>query len=125
METTKRLYRSETDKMIGGVCGGIAEYLVLDPSIVRILFVLLCFGGGSGLLLYVVLWFILPTKSSLGIIGEQTMKENAQDMENVARKVVKTVEEKIDSSKEKSNAKPAAKKTTRKTSTSKKKTSKK
>lgn len=116
METVKRLYRSETDKMLGGVCGGIAEYLMIDSSIVRILFVLFSLMGGSGVLLYFVLWLIIPTKSSSGVVSDATMKQNTKDMENVARKVVDTVEEKVNASR-KSAVKP--KKTTTRAKTKK------
>ena len=58
---TKRLYRSVKNKVICGVCGGIAEYFGVDPTIVRLAFVLLCFGWGSGLLAYIVAAPILPS----------------------------------------------------------------
>lgn len=58
----KKLYRSNTDKMIGGVSGGIAEYFEIDPTIVRILFVLAVFFGGGGLIAYIILWIIVPEK---------------------------------------------------------------
>ena len=56
----KRLYRSETNQMLCGVCAGIAEYFGVDPTIVRLAFVLLCFGWGSGLLAYIVAALIMP-----------------------------------------------------------------
>jgi len=59
----RRLYRAENDKILGGVASGLANYLNIDPAIVRILFVLMCFGGGAGVLLYIILWVVLPTKS--------------------------------------------------------------
>lgn len=55
----KKLSRSN-NKMIGGVCAGIAEYLGLDPTIVRIVWVLLLFFAGFGILLYLILWIIMP-----------------------------------------------------------------
>lgn len=58
----QRLYRDQNDKVLGGVCGGIANYLRVDSSIIRILFVLLGFGGGTGILIYFLLWIILPSK---------------------------------------------------------------
>ena len=58
----KRLYRSRTDKVIGGVSGGLAEYMNIDPVIVRILFVLLVLFGGSGVLVYIILWIVIPEK---------------------------------------------------------------
>ncbi len=57
---SKKLYRSRDEKMIAGVCGGIAEYLSVDPTVVRILFVLLLFLGGNGLFLYLILMFLIP-----------------------------------------------------------------
>ncbi|HEV9038649.1 MAG TPA: PspC domain-containing protein [Puia sp.] len=59
----RRLYRADNDKILGGVCAGLANYLRLDPAIVRIIFVLMLFGGGFGFLLYMVLWVVLPTRS--------------------------------------------------------------
>jgi phage shock protein PspC (stress-responsive transcriptional regulator) len=56
----KRLYRSHTEKMIGGVCGGLAEYFDIDPVFIRILFVVAVFAGGSGFLAYVLCWIIVP-----------------------------------------------------------------
>lgn len=56
----KRLYRSFTNRMIGGVCGGIAEYFGIDPTIVRILFVVALFAGGSGFLAYIIAWIVIP-----------------------------------------------------------------
>lgn len=58
----KKLYRSNRDKMIGGVAGGIAEYFEIDPTIVRILFVLAVFFGGGGIIAYIILWIIVPEK---------------------------------------------------------------
>ncbi len=56
----KKYYRSDNDKMIGGVCGGLAEYLDWDPTLICLGFVLLFFLGGHGLLLYIILWIIAP-----------------------------------------------------------------
>ena len=55
----KKLTRSN-NKMIGGVCAGIADYLGLDPTIVRIVWVLMLFFAGFGILLYLILWIIMP-----------------------------------------------------------------
>jgi len=58
----KRLYRDKSNEMIAGVCSGIAEYLDVDATIIRLLFVLFAFMGGGGLWIYLVLWFIMPEK---------------------------------------------------------------
>jgi len=56
----KRLMRSSTDKKIGGVCAGLADYFDLDPTLVRVLWLLAIFCAGTGLLAYVILWIVLP-----------------------------------------------------------------
>lgn len=56
----KTLQRSRTEKMIGGVCGGIAEYLEVDPTIVRLVWVAITLLAGAGVLLYLILWVIMP-----------------------------------------------------------------
>ena len=58
----KRFYLSKKDKKIGGVCGGIAEYFEIDPLLVRIGFLFLVFGMGTGLLLYILLWLLAPKR---------------------------------------------------------------
>lgn len=60
MEQTKRLYRSKRDTKIAGVCAGLADYLGIDPTLVRVLFVILSLAGGPGVLLYVILWMVVP-----------------------------------------------------------------
>ena len=56
---TRRLVRSE-DRWIGGVAGGLADYFGLDPTLVRVLFIASCLLPGPQLLLYVILWFVMP-----------------------------------------------------------------
>jgi phage shock protein C len=56
----ERLYRSRGDRMLFGVAGGMARYLDLDPSLVRIAWVLLVFAGGAGLLLYIIAAIVIP-----------------------------------------------------------------
>ena len=56
-----RLMRSETDRMIAGVCGGLAAYLGVDPVLVRLAFVILLLASGIGLAIYVILWVVIPT----------------------------------------------------------------
>jgi phage shock protein C len=59
----KRLLRSKTNRMIGGVCGGIGEYLGIDPTIVRLLWILFTFFSfGAGVLAYIIAWIIIPEK---------------------------------------------------------------
>ena len=64
MDEPKKLYRIPSKGMIGGVCAGIAEYINADPTIIRLIFVLLTLAGLSGLLIYFVMWLIVPVKPS-------------------------------------------------------------
>ena len=61
----KKFYLSTTDKKIGGVCGGIAEYFGIDSLLVRVAFLFLIFGVGSGLLFYILLWILAPKNTTL------------------------------------------------------------
>jgi phage shock protein C len=56
----KRLMRSSTDKKLGGVCAGLANYFDLDPTIVRVVWLLAVFLAGTGILAYLILWIVLP-----------------------------------------------------------------
>jgi phage shock protein C len=65
MTLEKRLVRSRTNKMIGGVCGGLGEYFDFDPTLIRLLFAaLIVFGAGSPILLYLLMWIIIPGADS-------------------------------------------------------------
>lgn len=70
----KKLYRSTKNKILGGVCGGLGEYFDIDPSLVRLLWLVVVFMGGSGVLIYIILWIILPE-------GENSSKEVKNDKE--------------------------------------------
>lgn len=59
-EEVKRLYRSREDRMFGGVCGGLGEYLAVDSTLIRILFIVLALAGGPGLLAYIIMLFVVP-----------------------------------------------------------------
>jgi len=61
----KRLYRSSKNKVICGVCGGIGEYFDIDPTIVRLLWILFALGLGSGILAYIIAIIIMPRADSL------------------------------------------------------------
>lgn len=56
----KRLYKARGHRIISGVCGGVAEYFGIDPTIVRLICLLLCFGWGSGILAYIIASCIMP-----------------------------------------------------------------
>lgn len=56
----KRLYRSNNNKILLGICGGIGEYLNVDPVVIRLLWVIFCCMGGSGVLAYIIAAIIIP-----------------------------------------------------------------
>lgn len=56
----KRLYRSRDEKIIGGVCGGLGEYLNVDPTLIRLALVFITLFGGAGIIAYLVLWVVVP-----------------------------------------------------------------
>ena len=58
----KKLYRSTVDKMLGGVAGGLAEYFDIDSTLVRVLFIVVVFLGGGGIIAYIILWIVVPQK---------------------------------------------------------------
>lgn len=89
--TAKKLYRSTTDVMVAGICGGIAEYFNIDSSLVRIIFVILLLNFGTGFLAYLVLWFIIPKKENKGI----NVDEVTDEIKTKAKKVTKEIKKKL------------------------------
>ena len=65
----KRLQRSRTEKMIGGVCGGVAVYFNIDPTLVRILWVAMTLIVGVGILLYLIMWVVMPLEPPAQPLG--------------------------------------------------------
>jgi phage shock protein C len=76
VESQKRLYRSTEDRMFAGVCGGIGEYLDVDSTLVRLVFVALALMGGPGLLIYIVLMLIVPERPA----AQRKAKREARDV---------------------------------------------
>ena len=75
-EEPRRLYRSENDKMIAGVCGGLAAYLKIDPSVMRIIYAVLVLASfGTALLVYIILWIALPPKSVVTNIKKRLFRD--------------------------------------------------
>lgn len=73
-----RLTRSADDRVIAGVCGGIATYLDVDPVLVRALFAILTLASGMGLIIYLILWFIMPLDEGTG--GTAVLRHNLDDL---------------------------------------------
>jgi phage shock protein C len=59
---TKKLYRIPSDGMLGGVCAGLGDYLNIDVTIVRLIFILLFLTGSAGFWIYLIMWIIVPVK---------------------------------------------------------------
>lgn len=87
----KKLYRNNEDSIIAGVCGGLADYFEIDVTLVRVIFVLLLIGGGSGFLIYLVLWLITPVKGE----EEIDFKEEAGELLEKTAKKTKTMAKEI------------------------------
>lgn len=82
---TSALYRSQSNRVIAGVCGGLGEFFNIDPSIIRILFVLGTLFGGSGLLIYIVLWIVIPTHNQTSNNPKDHIKENVEEIRQTAQ----------------------------------------
>lgn len=85
---TKKIYRSDSEYMIAGVCGGLGEYFQVDTTLIRIIFVLLAFGGGAGIIIYLILAFIIPKKNGSNKVN---IEEN---IENVTEDIAKNISSK-------------------------------
>ena len=71
----KRLYRDEEDKILGGVASGLSHYLNIDPAVIRIIFAVLAIAGGSGFLIYIILWILLPSRSLVNNIRKRLYRD--------------------------------------------------
>ena len=119
----KRLYRNKSDVMIAGVCSGLGKYLDVDPTAIRLAFVLLLFVGFGGLWIYLVLWIIMPLEPE----QENDIKEVELEKENPAPKKVEAPKQptaKKQTAKKVPEKKPAAKQPAAKTTSKKKPTAK-
>ena len=87
-----RLARSQTDRMVGGVCGGLAAYLGIEAVWVRLFFVLITIvPNGFGLLLYLILWIIMPQAGQEELTPSQTAHANVEEMADKARELAQNV----------------------------------
>lgn len=85
------LHRSSTNKVIAGVAGGLGEYFDIDPTFIRIVFLLLTFFGGSGILIYIVLWIIMPLDTSSSKNPNEHIKENVNEFKEAAHKFAQDI----------------------------------
>ena len=80
----KRLYRSKDDRMIWGVCGGLAQYFDIDPTIVRVIALLSIFIGSLGIWAYIILAIVVPLEGSETTEPKDTIKENVEEIKETA-----------------------------------------
>src|SRR5271157_1426381 len=92
-----RLYRSGKDRMIWGVCGGLAQYFDIDPSIVRLIFILAIFCGGLGIVAYIILAIVVPREGSQAGEPSQTIKENVQEIKDTTQQIGKDLQSTLNS----------------------------
>jgi phage shock protein C len=76
----KRLYRSRSKRWLAGVCGGLGDYFGLDPTLIRVLFVLFALAVGGGILAYLILWLIIPLEPQASPAApEATAQDEAEE----------------------------------------------
>ncbi len=85
----KKIFRSVDDCIVAGICGGIAQFFEIDSSLIRILFVLLALGGGGGILIYIVLWLVIPREKEMKI--EEEIKNFTKKAKNKAKSMAKDI----------------------------------
>ena len=82
-----RLTRSTKDRVIGGVAGGIAQYLNIDPILIRLAFVVLALVSGTGVMIYSILWLLIPEETSKVNNSNEVIQENAAEMKTKAKEI--------------------------------------
>lgn len=94
----KRLYKSRKNKMIGGVCGGLAEYFNMDPTIVRVIAAILCLLKGLGILVYLIMCIVMPyNDEDFSEDDTENLKSANIDPEDEKKSEKKTSDKKKDS----------------------------
>jgi phage shock protein PspC (stress-responsive transcriptional regulator) len=94
MNSNRRLTRSTTDRMIGGVCGGLANYLGVDPTLVRIIFVIMVLSGVSPFL-YLILWLVVPSDTMISGDWSDKVQQTFGEMQERATTVAHEVSNQV------------------------------
>ena len=91
----RKLFRSRADKVIAGVCGGLGHYLDIDPTIVRVVFVLLGIADGIGVIAYLALWLLTPVEGSAPAVTDsgETVRAGAQEIAEKVQEIAGKAEE--------------------------------
>lgn len=79
MSSEKRLIRSRGNRVIAGVCGGLGEYFGIDPVVMRIIWLVLLLGFGTGLLAYLICWLVIPNAPEVVPVHDEMTHESAHE----------------------------------------------
>jgi phage shock protein C len=104
----KKLFRSRKDRMIAGVCGGLAEYLNADPVWIRLFFILLLVATGFGFWAYLILWIIVPEEGRETTTPGETVQANVQEMADRAREFGQSIQRGIQGERSRSESSPTS-----------------
>lgn len=83
----QKLYRSEKNKVIAGICGGLGDFFDIDPTIIRILFILISLFGGGGVFVYFILWIVIPSEKTTKKNSEDYIKENVEELKTKSQEI--------------------------------------
>jgi len=95
MSEVKKLYRSRSGRVFGGVCSGLAAYLNVDPMLIRLAAVALAFVDGIGLAVYLVMWIVVPDEETQNLEGEAAVRANLNDIGAQARGLAESLRSSI------------------------------
>ncbi|HVM20685.1 MAG TPA: PspC domain-containing protein [Egibacteraceae bacterium] len=93
MDEVRKLTRSEDERLIAGVCGGLAQYFGVDATLMRVLFVVAAVFGGAGLWAYLAIWLIVPRTSKVGASARDVVKDNVAEGQQLAQDGVRAARE--------------------------------
>jgi phage shock protein C len=85
---SKKITRSRSDRAVAGVAAGLAAYLNIDPVLIRLVFVFVALANGLGVLLYLVLWLLLPNEDSSAATPGETIQENVREMQAAVEQLI-------------------------------------
>lgn len=91
----KKIYRNQTNELVAGVCSGLADYFEIDATLVRIIFVVLGIGGGSGVLIYLVLWFVIPRENEVNMGKEEQLENVGKEIEGKVKIAAKEIKKEV------------------------------
>ena len=99
---SKKLYRSRHDRILAGVCGGLAAYFQIDAVVIRLIFVVLSLSGGTGVLLYIILAIIIPLEPGEGVsaVKKEKLEHLAHEATARVKELAQEIKESVSEKKE-------------------------